>query len=250
MERHAQVALAAEDWVEPGEGGARRLRLEARLHQLAEGAAFGARPVREAKSVDHLQAGQVRLDEQPHLPVLRVEHEAQRLEIDEQRVGRDVVGPEDFVVDQVGRHRTEVAAVEHDVAAQLAQAAAAQVAQQQPEAFVIELRVAVAFEVKLVAVAVGLGLPAVGRPEQLERRVGRDELHHRARVARRGRVEREARPPRSDFLHDDADARLRHARVAQCLEDRGWKLGSSGANRNKRPQDGEALEKAGHSRYY
>jgi hypothetical protein len=179
----------------------------------------------------------VRLDEEAHLRVLGPEEEAQRLEIDEQRVGRDVVRPEHLVVDEVGRYRAEVSAVEHDVAAHLAHAPAAQVPQQHPEALIVELGVAVALEVEILAVAVDLGLPAVGRAEQLERRVRGHELHHRARVARGLGVQRERGTARPDLLYDDADRRLGYVRVPQPL-------------RNHRRHGGETLENEAERRYY
>src|SRR5207245_1940331 len=131
--------------------------------------------------VDELHARQRRLGVDAHaLVAFRHEGEAQRFEVHQQRIGRHVVRPVGIAVEGAVLRRTEVAAVEQHVAAQLAQAAAAEAPQQHPEALVVELRVAGAAQYQVLAVEIGLGFPAVGRPEELQGGVRRDELHHRS----------------------------------------------------------------------
>ncbi|MNY09193.1 hypothetical protein D3C86_1420960 [compost metagenome] len=90
-----------------------------------------------------------------------------------------------------------MAAVEHQVAAYLLHAVGAQVAQQQPELFHVQLGVTAAFEKQIavqhavfqLAVGVELGFPLVRRAEQLQCGKGGHQLHGRGRVDRHVGIE-------------------------------------------------------------
>ena len=159
------------------------------------------------------------------------EIEAHRLEIEQQRVRADVVGAQRLVVEarRIVLRRGEIAAVEHQVAAQLAQAALAQPEQHAPEVLEGQVRVAVALEnqltveysLLLIARAVHLGFPAVGGPEQFERGVSGHQLHDRRRIHGAIGIQAERRALGTDRLHDDRDARLGNPGRAQCARDLG-----------------------------
>ena len=86
----------------------------------------------------------------------------------------------------------EVAAVQHQIAGDLAHAVGAQVAHHQPELLQVQLRIAATLEVEVaiegaileLAISVELGLPLIGRTEHFQRGVGGEQLHGRCRVHR------------------------------------------------------------------
>src|SRR6202035_5881808 len=79
---------------------------------------------------------------------VRNEYEAYALEVDEQRVGADVVGLERLGVERrrIVRDRREIAAVEHEVAADAREPGGAQRRDQRLELLDGDLRVAVSLE--------------------------------------------------------------------------------------------------------
>jgi hypothetical protein len=157
------------------------------------------------------------------------EAEAHRLEVDEQRVGPDVVGLERLVVERGGivRRQPERAAVEHEIAADRLEPAFAQRRDERRPLLDRDLRIAAALEHEVAVEAavdqrpgqVGLGAPAVIAAEDVERGERRDELHDRRRVHRLLGLVREQRPSRPGLLHDDADVGERNARVQERAAD-------------------------------
>ncbi|MNJ18403.1 hypothetical protein D3C77_127030 [compost metagenome] len=140
-------------------------------------------------------AGNRWFDRYQHLATVVAGDKAQGLEVDQQGVGLDqerlvFVAAVIIELGQHGLH--EVAAVEHQVAADGLHPVGAQVAHQQPELFHVQFRVTATLEVEVAlqgavtqrAVAVELGLPLVSRAEQLQGRIGGDQLHGRGRVDR------------------------------------------------------------------
>jgi hypothetical protein len=184
------------------------------------------------------------------------EHEAQRLVVHQQRVGQHVVGAERVAVEaaRVARGSFEAAAVDDQAAANFAQALAAQRAHQAPERFQVELRIAAAFQHQVAdehavgerARRVGLGLPAIGGPELLQRRIGGHQLHHRSRVHRRGRVRAQHFVMHAQFLHHYRDAGGGDFRCRERLVDAGGQraLCLGGERESAQQQDGRESEEA------
>ncbi len=123
-----------------------------------------------------------------------VGHESQRdgFEVDQQRIRRGVVGAQRLAVEQPGvmGRKVEGGAIEHEVADDDLHTLCLQAPQHQPEPLHHQLRVAHALDVHIAAQAAALrpgvqidrGVPGVGRPQQFQRGVGGDELHHRCRI--------------------------------------------------------------------
>ncbi len=139
------------------------------------------------------------------------EYETYALEIDEQRVGSDVVGFEGLRIECrriMGRER-EVRAVEDQIAADRREPGRAQRGDQRLKLLDCDFRVAVAFEDKVAvegfavarSIRIGFGLPPVVGPEQLERCEGSHQLHCRSRIHRLRRVVRQKRMRGTDFAH-------------------------------------------------
>ena len=137
---------------------------------------------------------------------------ADRLEAEQQRVGRDVVRAQWLAVKAagVGVGQLKGAAVEHDVAGNLAHTQPLHPAQQQPQPLGHQLGVAQAPDVQVAvkgaiahrAFNIDRGAPAEGGPEQIERGVGGDQLHHRGRVDRHaGAVAQPRRLPAFGIHH-------------------------------------------------
>ncbi|MNC21178.1 hypothetical protein D3C75_691470 [compost metagenome] len=135
-----------------------------------------------------------------HLARVIARDEAQRLEVDQQRVGLDqerlvIVVAVVIELRQLRLH--EEGFIQHQVAGDLGHAVGAQVAHQQPEFFHVQLRIAATLEVEVAvenaategAVGVELGFPLVVRAEHFQRRVGGDQFHGRCRVDRHVGVE-------------------------------------------------------------
>ena len=165
---------------------------------------------------------------------VRRELELHCLEIHEQRVRHDVVRAIRLAVELAGLRfvDAEEAVVEHQVAADVGQPLAAQAAQQLPQLFDDEVRVAVALQrqvaVELAAVeraqVVNLRGPRVGGAEILERAPRRDDLHHRRGAARCVRQVSQDRLGSVDGLHDDADVVLWNIQPGQQTRDLGRQL--------------------------
>jgi len=85
----------------------------------------------------------------------------------------------------------------------------------------LDHEVAVEHLVAQLAGRVGLRAPRICRAEQLERRIGGQHLHRRRRVARDRGVVGQERLGRTDLLHEHAQARGRHASLAQHALDLG-----------------------------
>ena len=166
--------------------------------------------------------------QQARFAVVRLQREAQGAEVDQQAVRADVVGAHRLVVEGTGidAGHVEHRAVEHDVAGDVLDAADAQLAKQAGQVLDGEARVAAAFQVQIsVQNAVyrssldpGRGFPGVGRAEQVERGVGGEQLHHRGRVHRRGRIMGNQRRRGVDRLDDDGDAGGRNLRRLQRFQ--------------------------------
>ena len=140
---------------------------------------------------------------------------AYRLESYQQAIGTDVVRPQRLVVESAGvglRHR-EDAAIQYQVAVDVADALRAQLPQQQPELLERQLGIAAALEVEVAGqdavrhrrLDANFGLPGVGRAEHFQGRERGDELHHRGRIHRLCGIDAETRLRRPDFLDVDAD---------------------------------------------
>ena len=205
----------------------------------------------------------MRLDVDLHAVAVEVRHEreADRAVVHEERVGEHVVGSQRLAVEVAGAAvgGVEIAPVEHQVSADLAQALAAQRAQQHPEALVVQARIALALEhevarqhpVAQLARRVGLGLPAIRGPEELERGQRREELHRGGGVHRRVGVHAQRGPGRPDFLHDDRDRTGGNFRRPQRGRDLGRQPGGGQARLRRKESEGEADRQgiqAGHAR--
>ena len=114
------------------------------------------------------------------------------LEVQQQRVSGRVVRPQGLAVKAGGIAACQLkrAAVQHDVACNGVNAQPLHPAQQEPQPFGHQLGVALAFEVQVAiqrAVAhrafhIHRRAPGVGRPQQVQRGKGSDQLHDRGRV--------------------------------------------------------------------
>jgi hypothetical protein len=181
----------------------------------------------------------------------RRQAQRERMVVEQQRIGAGVVRLERRAVELGGveRPRLEAAMVQHQVAADLAYALLAKLAQEQPQALHVEARVAaaaddeVAFEdvAALRAGRIGAGFPGIGRPQQLQRGLRRHQLQRGRGIERRQRVRRHQRAARDDFLRIGADGARRYAGVAQCLGHAGRQFlrGCAAAGKN---QDNGGLE--------
>jgi hypothetical protein len=157
-----------------------------------------------------------------------------RLEVHQQGIRRDVVRPHRLRVEacRVGRGDGEGAAVEHQVAANLANAARAYLAQQPLELVVGQLGIAAAAQVQVAgqdpvverAIGKGFGLPDIGRPQQVERGIGGHQLHGRGRIQGGACVNSQARFCGVDFRDPEGGCRLRNAGVLQGLRHRGGQV--------------------------
>ena len=86
----------------------------------------------------------------------------------------------------------EVAAIQHQIAGDLAHTVGAQITQQQPELLHVQLGIAATFQIKIAiehaihqrAVGIELGFPLMIRPEQFECGVGGDQFHGRGGIDR------------------------------------------------------------------
>ena len=229
QQRDVPEALAAARRVFAGEQRPQlRGDLEIRLDLVAPLTAR-ARPCAQHRHDLELIGARLGEDEHGTRIGIRDELEADRLEAQQQRIGADVVGAQRLRVEAPGVMLAgrEVRAIEHQVAADVAQAPVAQRAQQQPEALEAELRIAhplqhqVALQHTLLegAVQVGVGPPAIRRPEHFEPCQRRDEFHHRSRIHRDGFVHAQRRGARLDGLHDRRGVRRRDAGGFQRLLD-------------------------------
>ncbi|MNM49224.1 hypothetical protein D3C81_602240 [compost metagenome] len=136
-----------------------------------------------------------RLHRDQHLARVIARDEAQRLEVDQQRVGLDqerlvIVVAVVIELRQLRLH--EEGFIQHQVAGDLGHAVGAQVAHQQPEFFHVQLRITATLEVEVAvedaaaegAIGVELGFPLVIGAEHFQGRVRSDQLHGRRRVDR------------------------------------------------------------------
>ncbi|MNZ81069.1 hypothetical protein D3C78_997260 [compost metagenome] len=144
--------------------------------------------------------GQRRIHQYRGLAGIAAYHQANALQVDQQRVRADqerLVVVAAIVIEHRQLRSVEIAAVEHQVASDFLHAVGTQVAHQQPEPFQVQLGVAATLEVQVavehavlqLAVGIELSLPLVGRTKHLQCRVGREQLHGRRRVHRNVGVE-------------------------------------------------------------
>jgi hypothetical protein len=170
---------------------------------------------------------------------IRGKDEAHTLEVHEQCVGSDVVGLERLGIERCGivRRRGEIAAVEHQLAADLGEPGRTQCRDERLELLDGDLRIAVALEHEIALehrarqppVSVRFGFPAVVGSQQLERGERRDELHRRRGIHRLVRPVRHERTRRADFAHVRADRGERNAFVMEDTRDGGRKRGTRAA---------------------
>jgi hypothetical protein len=121
-----------------------------------------------------------------------LQHQADALEVQQQRVGAGVVRPQGLVVElaRIVRRQRESAPVKNQVAADFAQSTGTKLAQQQPELFEAQLGIATAAQVKVAveptAGRAGLGerftAPGMRRAEQFKASVSGQQFHDRGRV--------------------------------------------------------------------
>ena len=187
-------------------------------------AAFAARELRQRADRDARKRG---LDRDDRCVACRGrgEREANRFEIDEERVGPDVVRLERLAVEggRIVRDGREKRPIEHEIAVHRVEPACAQRRHERLPLLDGYLRVAAAFEHEIAvehaalerAAEVRFGLPAIVGAEELERRERRDELHHRGGVERAIDLLRKERPAPVHFLDDDADRVERNLRVEE-----------------------------------
>ncbi len=170
--------------------------------------------------------GQCRCGDDPRHRRLRVRDKIQRqgLEVHQQRIGRYVVRAQIVAVERSARCdvRLEGRFVQYEVAVNLPQPEAAQAVNKYPEPLDHEARVAAAAQnqvaVQTAAVrarrGIHLGAPLKRGAEQIQRRVGREQLHRRGRIHRPRLVRRELdRSPIQRGDHDP-DGAGRDAHVA------------------------------------
>jgi hypothetical protein len=187
----------------------------------------------EAEAIVDAQAIARRFGNHPDRSVCRIcqQRQPDARQVDQQRVGTGIVRAQRLAVEStrivVGDGKG--AAVKYHVAPDLADTAQTNLPQQQPELLEAEPGIAAAAQVQVAlqpAVAgrsLGecLGAPGVGRSQQLEAGIGRQQLHRRRRVERLARVVREQRRPAVDPLHDDADRAGGDSRLLECAADGG-----------------------------
>ena len=124
--------------------------------------------------------------------------DADAFEIDEQGIGPGVVRAQRLFVEffRVVQRQRKLAAIEHQIALDVVQAARPQLPQKKPELFQGETWIAAAAQVQRPVqppvhrrvFRQRLGLPGMGRAEDVERGVGTYQLHDRSRIHRRVHV--------------------------------------------------------------
>ncbi|MDR6213942.1 hypothetical protein QE399_001631 [Paracidovorax wautersii] len=224
--RHGPLPLAA---------GRRVHALEADAGRVAQFGFQGATPIatlgarrrqrhrrlqlhgRQRRLVGHARHAALRLGQEGH---------GDRLEVEQQRIGRGVVGPQRLAVEQRGivLGQLEGGAVEHDVAHDHLHALRPQPLHQQPQALDHQLRIALALDVHvaLQAAALGLGVqvdrrfPDESGAQQVQRGIGGDQLHHRRGVGRHlGAVGQARRQPALGIGHQHRQRLARHLGAGQ-----------------------------------
>ena len=190
-----------------------------------------ARLARELDAARDLDVGQVGLGRDAHAASVGNEAELDRLEVHQAGVGAHVVGAARIVVEarRVMDDRGEVAAIDDHVAADVAQAARAQLVRELPQALVGELGIAAAAddEIALEHAAGDLARGEDVRPEgesraqEVERGVGGDELHHRGGIDRGAGLVRNDRGPAFDGLDHHGRGGCGNARAHQRFAHRG-----------------------------
>ncbi|MCY1389823.1 hypothetical protein D9M71_46300 [compost metagenome] len=192
-QRHVGLGAAALRQLAAGDqGGAVELAHRVVAHVGPGGALGGLGHLQLVFDADVLQR---RLHRQADLAAFGAGDQAHGLEVDQQRVRADQEGlvfVAAIVVEGRQLRGDEVAAIQHQVADDLAYAVGAQVAHHQPELFHVQLGITATLEVEVAVehavlhrtVGVELGLPLIGGAEQLQGGVGGDQLHSGRRVHR------------------------------------------------------------------
>jgi len=202
-----------------------------------------------AQLVVHVQAVAGRFHQYARPAVVGQQREAQRAEIDQQAVRADVVGAHRLVVEgaRVDGRDVEYGAVEHDIAADVLDAAHAQLAQQGPQVLDGKTRVTAALDIQIAVqnavdrsgVGPRRGFPGPRRAEQVERGVGGDQLHHRGGVHRLRRVVGNQGFSGIDRLDDDGDIGGRNLRRLQRAEH----VGRQAVGERRAAQDGDGQQR-------
>ncbi len=186
---------------------------------------------------------------------IRYQMQMQRIEVEQQRVGADVVCTVGIMVEfrRILLDRLKIAVVQHDVTAYLAQPALAQFVQPHPELLDGQFRVAITLEHQITlqhavfqfAVEIRFGLPAIRGAQRLQRGNRGEQFHRGGRVDRPVDIQTDKRPGCASLLHQDTDAGQRYMRALECLADR---LRQGGCNRPCRDQakQGQLEEKNSH----
>ncbi len=195
--------------------------------QLQPAAPVAAAALAQRHRGVHAQAGERRLRTHARHLARGIGLEAERdgAVVHQQRVGQHVVGLGRRVVEVGRRARVgrETAVVEHDVAADVAHARVAQLAQQQPHTLHHQARVAGAHDhhgAPQHAVAhrpgeVDAGLPRPRRAQGVERGAGGDQLEHRCGIHAEIGVPAPGRPRRVHGLHPQRERARRHVRLVE-----------------------------------
>ena len=185
------------------------------------------------------------------------EGEDQRLEVDQQAVGCDVVGAERLAVEfggVAGLGREDMA-VEHDVAAHAVHAPGLQRGKGGGNALQHQLGVAAALDVQVAiqhtvferAVGIEAGFPGVVGAQGVERGKGGDQLHDRSRVHQRmGPVAQARQAPAVGPRHIQAHRVVRHLGPGQGVGNvRGQALGQHGGGCSPQSHSAQAAPKSG-----
>ena len=142
------------------------------------------------------------------------ELERQRLEIDEQRIRRRIVGAQRFAVESSGIVRGQIKrrVVEHQIAIDGVHARLAHLLQQQPKPFHHQFGVSLAPDIQIapqcaiVQAAVGpyRGAPDIRGAQNIERCSRSHQLHHRRRIHRRAGMQIDQRCAAIGWRHQQA----------------------------------------------
>ena len=156
---------------------------------------------------------------------IRREFEFHRLEIDEERVGADVVGLQRLAIERrrIVRNRREERAIEDEIAVDDGETLGPHRRHEPLPLLQRDLGIAAALQDEVApehaidqrAAEIRRRLPAVIGAEEFERGERRHELHRRRGVHRLPGLVREQRLFRADFLDDDAHRGERHVRVGE-----------------------------------
>ncbi len=220
--------------------------------EVAAPRAAGAR--HEANPARDLDIGQIGIGGDTHPGAVGNESELDGLEVHQERIGADVVAAARLAVELAGivRGRAEIAAVDDDVAADLAQAARPELVRGLPQALVGELGIAAAADHEVAIEDPGgelahdqeIGMESERGTEQVERRVRGEQLHQRGRIDQSLGLVGDQRSPAFDGNHDHGRRSARNPGGGERAAHRIGQLASAECQRHQQERGEERAHQA------